>query len=304
MTTLDLSINQRVADKLRGVADLLEQQGANTFRVKAYRNAANTVVALQLDLRDLVKAEGVKGLKALPTIGQGIGAAIYELITTEHWSQLERLRGTLDPLRLFHSIPGISTTLAQRIHDTLHVDTLEALEAAAHQGNLERVKGIGPRRSEALRATLASMLGRLRSRRRPVIRAPSVDLLLDVDEEYREKSRAGDLPTIAPRRFNPQNESWLPVLHTRRGEWHFTALYSNSPRAHQLGHTRDWVVAYFYDDDHREGQCTVVTENKGILFGQRVIRGRESECLAYYSRRRATEKSAETASTGFLPFSP
>ena len=84
MTTLDLSINQRVADKLREVADLLEQQGANTFRVRAYRNAANTVVALQLDLRDLVKAEGLKGLKALPTIGQGIGAAIYELITTEH----------------------------------------------------------------------------------------------------------------------------------------------------------------------------------------------------------------------------
>ena len=302
MMTLDLSINQRVADKLREVADLLEQQGANPFRVRAYRNAADTVVQLQRDLRELVQTEGLKGLKALPTIGQGIAAAIYELVTTGHWSQLERLRGTLDPLQLFHSIPGISTTLAQRIHDTLNVDTLEALEAAAHQGHLERVKGIGPRRAESLRATLANMLGRVRSRKTSVIRAPDVDLLLDVDEEYREKSQAGDLPTIAPRRFNPQNEPWLPVLHTRRGEWHFTALYSNSPRAHQLGRTRDWVVAYFYDDDHREGQCTVVTENKGILFGQRVIRGRESECLAYYSRRRASDQSAEAGSTGFLPF--
>ena len=172
MTTLDLSINQRVADKLREVADLLEQQGANTFRVRAYRNAADTVVRCSATCETWCKAEGLKGLKALPTIGQGIGAAIYELVTTEHWSQLERLRGTLDPLRLFHSIPGISTTLAQRIHDTLHVDTLEALEAAAHQGNLERVKGIGPRRSESLRATLANMLGRVRSRRTSVIRAP------------------------------------------------------------------------------------------------------------------------------------
>ena len=303
MMTLDLSINQRVADKLRQVADLLEQQGANPFRVRAYRNAATTVVQLQRDLRELVQAEGLKGLKALPTIGQGIAAAIYELVTTGHWSQLERLRGTLDPLRLFHSIPGINITLAQRIHDTLNVDTLEALEAAAQQGQLEKVKGIGPRRAEALRATLANMLGRVLSRRASVIRVPNLDLLLDVDEEYRQKSQAGDLPTIAPKRFNPQNESWLPVLHTRRGEWHFTALYSNSPRAHQLGRTRDWVVVYFYDDDHREGQNTVVTENKGILFGQRVIRGRESECLAYYSRR-VSDKSAEAGSTGFLPFSP
>ena len=139
MTTIDLSINQRVADKLREVADLLEQQGANPFRVRAYRNAADTVVQLQRDLRELVQTEGLRGLKALPTIGQGIAAAIYELVTTGQWSQLERLRGTLDPLRLFHSIPGISTTLAQRIHDTLNVDTLEALEAAAHQGHLERV---------------------------------------------------------------------------------------------------------------------------------------------------------------------
>ena len=166
------------------------------------------------------------------------------------------------------------------------------------------MKGIGPRRAESLRATLANMLGRVRGRKNSVTRVPDVDLLLDVDEEYREKSQAGDLPTIAPRRFNPQNEPWLPVLHTRRGAWHFTALYSNSPRAHQLGRTRDWVVTYFYDDDHREGQCTVVTENKGILFGQRVIRGRESECLAYYSRRRAANNSAQTGSTGFLPFSP
>ena len=89
--TLDLSINQRVADKLRQVADLLEQQGANPFRVRAYRNAATTVVQLQRDLRELVQAEGLKGLKALPTIGQGIAAAIYELVTTGHWSQLERL---------------------------------------------------------------------------------------------------------------------------------------------------------------------------------------------------------------------
>jgi DNA polymerase (family 10) len=72
------------------------------------------------------------------------------------------------------------------------------------------------------------------------------------------------------------------VLHTQRDRWHFTALYSNSARAHELGRTRDWVVIYYYDDDHQEDQNTVVTETHGLLTGQRVVRGRESECQVFY----------------------
>lgn len=302
--SMELALNQRVADKLREAADLLEQQAANPFRVSAYRHAADTVVHLQRDLRELVESEGLKGLTALPAIGQGIAAAIHELVTTGRWSQLERLRGTLDPVHLFQTIPGVSATLAQRLHDTLNVDTLEALETAAHRGQLEAVKGMGPRRAEALRATLANMLGRVRSRKSAIDQAPSVNVLLDVDEEYREKSREGKLPAIAPKRLNPEGEPWLPILHTHRELWHFTALYSNSPRAHQLGRTRDWVVIYFYDDHHREGQQTVVTETKGTLIGKRVVRGREAECLAYYLRQSTDKGPPEKGTTGFLPFDP
>jgi putative hydrolase len=111
-----------------------------------------------------------------------------------------------------------------------------------------------------------------------------VATLLDIDGEYREQAAAGALRTIAPRRFNREGKAWLPVLHTRRGRWHFTALYSNTARAHERGQTRDWVVVYFYDDDHREGQHTIVTETRGPLAGQRVVRGREHECLALYPR--------------------
>jgi len=71
-------------------------------------------------------------------------------------------------------------------------------------------------------------------------------------------------------------------MHVTRGGWHFTALYSNTARAHQLQRTRDWLVIYFYDDQHHESQNTVVTEIRGPLAGQRVVRGRESECLNHY----------------------
>ena len=60
------------------------------------------------------------------------------------------------------------------------------------------------------------------------------------------KAAAGSLRKIAPKRFNPKDETWLPVLHTRRGDWHFTVLYSNTQRAHELGKTHDWVVIYFH----------------------------------------------------------
>ena len=60
---------------------------------------------------------------------------------------------------------------------------------------------------------------------------PSAELLLSIDEEYREKAARNELVTIAPRRFNPTGAAWLPVLHTERDSRHYTALFSNTARA-------------------------------------------------------------------------
>lgn len=279
---MERALNKQIAQKLQEAAELLEQQGANPFRVRAYRNAAETVSKLDQDLEQIVREEDWEGLTALPAIGKGIATSIHEMITTGRWSQLERLRGALEPVQLFQTLPGIGPDLAERIYDTLQIDSLEALEAAAYDGRLRSVEGIGERRLAALRAELEAILGRLRRGRRRPSDGPSVALLLDVDREYREKAEANKLPKIAPRRFNPEGKAWLPVLHTSREDWHFTALYSNTARAHQLDKTRDWVVVYFYDDHHQEGQYTVVTETQGTLEGKRVVRGRESECRAHY----------------------
>jgi putative hydrolase len=287
------SINPQIADRLREAADLLEQQRANPFRVHAYRDAAETVAHLGVDLRDVLARDGTKWLMALPGIGAGIAAAIEEMLRTGRWSQLERLRGTLDAEALFRAIPGVGAALARRIHDSLHVDTLQALEVAAHDGRLAAVPGIGLRRAAIIRGGLASMLARPRARSRPG-EEPSVETLLDVDDEYREQAAAGRLPRIAPRRFNPRGEAWLPILHTERGKWQFTALFSNTARAHELGRTHDWVVLYFHTDRESEGQRTVVTESRGPLQGRRVVRGREAECREPY-RGRMKERAAPPA---------
>lgn len=270
--------NVHLASRLRQAADLLQAQGANAFRVGAYRRAADSVERYPGSVRTLFRDEGRAGLDQLPGVGASLAAALAEMLATGRWTQLERLKGEVDPERLFRTVPGIGPELAARIHDALGVETLEGLEAACYDGRLEGVPGVGVRRVHAFRAALADLLQRPRRVRSDASAGePPVEMLLDVDREYRTKAAAGELPTIAPRRFNPHADRWLPILHTRRGDWHFTALFSNTARAHELGRTHDWVVLYFYADDEPERQRTVVTEQRGSRAGERVVRGREDE---------------------------
>ena len=253
------------------------------FRIAAYRRAADSVRALDTDLGTIAEKGGRAALEAIPGVGVSIGSAIAQMLTTGRWAFLDHLKGTASPEQLFQSVPGIGPMLACQVCETLHVNTLEGLEAAAHDGRLEQVRGLDHRRAAMVRAALAEMLGRLRRSTLVHYEEPEVDLLLDVDREYRERTAAGELIKIAPKRFNPKGEARLPLLHTMRNGWHFTALYSNTARAHQLGREADWVVIYFHEDNRAEGQRTVVTETRGEAAGRRVVRGREAECRRYYA---------------------
>jgi len=284
--------NAAVAQMLREMATLLEAQGeSNPFRCAAYRRAADTVAGSKVALSELFEREGLGGLDALPGVGPGIAAAIAEYLQTGRWARLDRLRGTADPEALLRTIPGVGPALALRLHEELGADTLEELELAAYDGRLERLPGLGGRRAAAIRAALTQMLDRARALRRsraapPPVQPPvqpPVGLLLDADREYRAAAEADRLPKISTRRFNPEGKPWLPVLHTRRGDWNLTVLYSNTARAHELGRVRDWVVLYVEDGAHHERQYTVVTAAHGALAGRRVVRGREDECRAAYA---------------------
>lgn len=296
--------NRQVADRLGEIADLLEAQRANPWRVRAYRTAAETVRQLEQPVGQLLRERGTQALLELPGIGRSMAAAIERLVTTGRHPLLSRLRGDLAVPQVFATVPGIGPELAERIWDELGIATLAELEAAANDGRLARVPGFGPRRIRGIRESLR---GRLHVRRSdawsrpatPVEDEPPVDELLDVDREYRDKASQGRLLTIAPRRFNPTHEAWLPILHTERGRRHYTALYSNTARAHQLGTTRDWVVIY-RDDEHGEGQWTVVTSLYEPLRGRRIVRGREDECAEHY-RRQAAPQAEPCGPTPALP---
>jgi DNA polymerase (family X) len=258
--------------------------------VRAYRQGARSVQESQKSIADLVRHGGRQALTRLSGIGSGLAGTIEEYVQTGRSSQLDRLRGEVSPADLLRKVPGIGPELSRRISAQLDIHTLEELERAAHDGRLEEVGGFGPKRIEAVQASLAGILSQSAQRRsRQRVsgldmpeKEPDVATLLDVDKEYRRKAGAGHLRKIAPKRFNPENEAWLPILHAERGPWNFTVLYSNTARAHELNRVYDWVVIY-YDRDGQESQCTVVTETHGPLEGRRVVRGREAECREYYN---------------------
>lgn len=273
--------NHFVAEKLDEVAGLLENQGASHFRSRAYREAAAHVRTLAQPIRSIYRNVGQHGLEELPTIGASIAKAIIDILDSGSLSLLDRLRGSANPEQLFQTVPMIGPSLAHLIHETLQIDTLEALEAAAIDGRLMAIKGMGKRRVDSIRHSLSEMLARRRPRGAlSASSLPSVDDVLAVDHTYRKT--ADFLPTIKPRRFNETGRTRIPILHTERGPWRFTAMFSNTASAHKYGRTRDWVVIYFDREDHPEGQITVVTLHGGPLDGRRVIRGREKACAQHY----------------------
>lgn len=292
--------NTDITAALDRIADLLDVQGANSFRVDAYRRSAQQIDKQTRQVAEWVLEADCRELESLPAIGERIAAIICEFVQEGRIGLLERLEGETAPEDLFKTVATIGPELSRRIHMELGIETLTELESAAYSGQLARVPGIGARRSKAIRDSVGALLNRSGRRRairhwriagndkegisaiRPSIE-PSVQTILKVDDEYRQKASSGQLRTIAPRRFNREGKTWLPILHTESKGWHFTALYSNTARAHEMGRIKDWVVIHF-DRDGTENQATVVTELSGPLKGRRVVRGREQECLDYYKK--------------------
>jgi hypothetical protein len=281
-----LPTNEETARMLEEVGSLLEQQGANPFRVRAYRTAAQTIRSLASPLSELVQTGGIPGLMQLPGIGKSLAQSIEHFLHSGRLSLLDRLRGENAPERILTTVADIGPKLAQRIHEALGIENLSELDAALHDGRLAQVPGLGKKRLQAVREALAARHQRRAGEPQPATasvadRSVPVAELLAIDHQYRRLASQDRLPRIAPRQFNPTGQAWLPVWHTERGDQHFTALYSNTARAHELGTTHDWVVIYRDDDEH-SGRWTVITATYGKLHGRRIVRGREDECLQHY----------------------
>jgi Holliday junction resolvasome RuvABC DNA-binding subunit len=276
--------NNELAERLDVQADHIAERDDNPYHVLAYRRAAEMLRRLEQPAAEIFHRNGRAGLEQLPTIGKSLARRIERLIQEQD--------AETEAERLFTTVAEIGPELAKRIHEQFGIQTLAQLYSAACDGRLAQVPGIGAKRLRGIREALASRVGEVSRAAKPRGRMqwpqalpredePPVELLLEIDRQYRESAAENRLPKIAPKRFNPTGAAWLPILHTSQKGERFTALFSNTARAHELNATKDWVV--IYREHPRRGQWTVVTGQLGSLHGRRLVRGREKECVEFYA---------------------
>ncbi len=143
-------LNADVAKIFEELADLLELEGANAFRVRAYRNAARTVEALADDVAGIV-ARDPAALQQLEGIGTDLADKMVTIVRTGQLPQLEELRaripaGVVQMLR----IPGLGPKKVAAIFKELGIDTLEALKQAAEAGHIAELKGFGKKTEQSI----------------------------------------------------------------------------------------------------------------------------------------------------------
>ncbi|HSH74540.1 MAG TPA: helix-hairpin-helix domain-containing protein, partial [Longimicrobiales bacterium] len=145
--------NLDVARTLTLLADLLEIQGANPFRIRAYRNAVNTINGLSRPLRVMVEAGD--DLTELPGIGKNVAAHIEELLRTGTIDRLREVEGEI-PRSLVElmELDGVGPKKAKKLFDELDVRTVDDLERALGSGAVEQLEGFGARSVEKIRRAI------------------------------------------------------------------------------------------------------------------------------------------------------
>jgi DNA polymerase (family 10) len=134
--------NAEIAGIFNQIADLLEIEGANQFRVRAYRNAARTIGGLPRSVADLIE-EG-QDLTELPGIGEDLAGKIEEIVETGSLAQLEEIKRRTPPeLADLLKISGLGPKRVQALREELGIVSREDLEQAARQGKVQQLDGFG-----------------------------------------------------------------------------------------------------------------------------------------------------------------
>ena len=217
--------NAQVLAALGEIADLLEIDNANPFRVRAYRNAARTLAELGWEIRAAAPGSDtapcgeppapcdpearLAALDALPGIGPDLAQKIATIADTGSCSLLTRLRQRLSPgTAALLKVPGLGPGRVRSLHQALGIETLEQLRQAARQGRIQSLPGFGPRSEQKILDAADSLLKQdMRYRRdamEPLVGAlvaslehlPGMHQVLAVGSLRRGQETVGDLDLL------------------------------------------------------------------------------------------------------------
>ncbi|REJ72021.1 MAG: DNA polymerase/3'-5' exonuclease PolX [Planctomycetota bacterium] len=200
--------NSEVARYFEDLADLLEIDGANPFRIRAYRNAARTIEDLPASVESLA-AEGREALMELPGIGEDLAKKIIVIVETGRLPQLDELQekipsGVVEMLR----IPGLGPKKAAAVFRELNIETLDQLRAAAESGEVASLKGFGNKTAESIlkgldqietsgrRFLLADAMAEVDEITADLLEIPAVGQAQPAGSCRRRKETCGDLDVL------------------------------------------------------------------------------------------------------------
>ena len=147
--------NADIAAIFEEIAELLEIQNENPFRIRAYRNAARQVEGMGVPVADMV-AKG-EDLTELPGIGDDLAAKIQEIVATGQCKALEKLRKQVPPsITELLKIPGLGPKRVRALYDTLKVKSIDQLAKAAQAGKIRELEGFGEKTEQTILAALAA----------------------------------------------------------------------------------------------------------------------------------------------------
>ena len=146
--------NKGIADIFTAIADILDIEGENPFRVRSYRNAARTIEDLSQSLESMVKTG--MNLEETPGIGKSIREKIEEIISTGKCHFLEELRAQVPAgLTELLKLEGLGPKKVKALQDQLGVDSVDRLEKAAQAGRLRNLAGMGLKTEEKVLKSIA-----------------------------------------------------------------------------------------------------------------------------------------------------
>src|SRR5690349_5373604 len=147
--------NRQLAEAFTMIADLLEIKGENIYKTLAYRKAADSLLSLGREASEYWK-EGK--LEDIPGVGKAISGKIDAFLSTGKLGFLEKLKQEIPPdLATWMKVPGLGPKKIAMIHKTLKITTLAELEAAAKEGKLRSLPGMGAKSETAILEGIGSL---------------------------------------------------------------------------------------------------------------------------------------------------
>ena len=233
--------NAECAAVFAEIADMLEIQGANPFRVRAYRNAARTIADYGRDVPTLIANGGDLG--QIPSIGPDLASKLREIAATGTCELQQTLRHALPGAIVeLLDVPGLGAKRVKALHDALHVDSLEQLRAEAKSGHVRALPGFGAKTEAHL---LDAIDDRLQREPQRFLLPDAAQSLMPLLERLRAVPGVGEAVPAGSFRRGRETVGDLDILVTSRDPAAVAdafAGYGDVARVLANGKTRSSVV--------------------------------------------------------------